>query len=159
MSRRDRSHYLGQYRGQVANNVDPLLQGRVQVEVPSVLGAGVVAWALPCTPYAGPDQGWYAIPPVGTQVWVEFERGDPDYPIWAGCFWPSGEVPDGAGLPATKVLKTEGCRITLSDSAGDERITLETAGGVKIELSDAEGGVIRLTAPQIVVNGTMLDVP
>jgi uncharacterized protein involved in type VI secretion and phage assembly len=51
---------------------------------------------MPCTPYAGRDVGFFAIPPVNSNVWVEFEQGDPDYPIWSGCFWGMNELPEAA---------------------------------------------------------------
>lgn len=82
--------YYGKYRGKVENNIDPMQLGRIQVSAPAVLGDGTLSWAMPCTPYAGSGVGFFAIPPVGANVWVEFEGGDPDYPIWAGCFWGTG---------------------------------------------------------------------
>ena len=62
---------FGKYRGKVANNVDPLQQGRIQVSVPAVLGEGRLAWALPCVPYAGPGVGFFTVPPIGGNVWVK----------------------------------------------------------------------------------------
>ena len=41
---------------------------------------------------AGSGVGLFTVPPVGANVWVEFEGGDIDYPILAGCFWGQGEV-------------------------------------------------------------------
>ena len=76
--------FYGKYRGEVVNPLDPSGLGRVQVSVPDVMGDGRMAWAMPCLPGAGPGVGFFAIPPVGAKVWVEFERGDPDYPIWSG---------------------------------------------------------------------------
>ena len=70
-----RPHYFGKYRGTVANNLDPLGRGRLQVSVPAVLG-DVSAWAMPCVPYAGPNLGFYTMPEIGTGIWVEFEAGD-----------------------------------------------------------------------------------
>ena len=87
------TEFFGKYRGKIENNIDPMLQGRVQVSVPAVLGDGSLAWAMPCVPYAGSGVGLFMIPPVGTNIWVEFESGNPDYPIWAGCFWGTGEAP------------------------------------------------------------------
>ncbi len=81
----------GKYRGVVTDDADPLGIGRVRVAVPDVLPQRGV-WALPCAPPAVPP----SVPPVGSNVWVEFEQGDPDYPIWAGCFWTSAEqLPSG----------------------------------------------------------------
>jgi hypothetical protein len=104
----------GKYRGTVSANVDALLVGRVEVLVPSVLGETPV-WAMPSVPYAGTGVGLFLIPPVGAQVWVEFEAGDTNSPIWAGCFWGPGEVPPPAGSPDVKVLRTQRGSIVLDD--------------------------------------------
>jgi hypothetical protein len=83
-----RKRFFGKYRGSVVTNVDPLLQGRLIVRVPDVLGILPSNWALPCVPLAGPAMGVsFVPPPVGSSVWVEFEQGDPQKPIWVGCFW------------------------------------------------------------------------
>ena len=87
------SQFFGKYRGTVANNLDPMQQGRIQVNCPAVLGGGRMSWAMPCAPYAGAGVGFFAVPPNGANVWVEFEGGDPDYPIYSGGFWGIGEVP------------------------------------------------------------------
>ena len=53
--------------------------------VPAVFGGDKeTAWALPSVPYAGNGVGFVFIPPIGTNVWIEFENGDPDTPIWSG---------------------------------------------------------------------------
>ena len=70
--------FHGIYRAVVVNAADPLRTSRIQVRVPDVLGTGV-AWALPCLPV-----GSRAVPKVGAGVWVMFEAGDPDYPVWMG---------------------------------------------------------------------------
>lgn len=117
--------YFGKYRGKVENTVDPLMLGRVQVSVPAVLGQGSLSWAMPCTPYAGPGVGFFAIPPVGANVWVEFEGGDLDYPIWVGCFWGVGEVPAVPAIEQIKIFQTENIKMELSDVPGAGGFTLE----------------------------------
>jgi len=119
--------YFGKYRGKVENNIDPLQLGRIQVSAPAVLGSGTLSWAMPCTPYAGNGVGLFLIPPTGANVWVEFEGGDPDYPIWAGCFWGTGEVPAAPAVAEMKVLKTDSIKLVLSDLAGGGGVTLEVA--------------------------------
>ena len=119
------NEFFGKYRGKVENNVDPMQMGRVQVSVPAVLGDGRMAWAMPCVPYAGPGVGFFAIPPVGANVWVEFECGNVDYPIWSGCFWGTGEAPAQPAVAENKVFKTEGITLTLSDLPGGGGFTLE----------------------------------
>src|SRR5688572_20643972 len=100
-----RNRYFGKYRGVVTDNADPTNRGRVKVRVPAVLGT-LEMWAMPCVPYAGPSVGFYSIPGPDTGVWVEFEAGDPSYPIWAGCFWGDDEIPDPKS-PTVHIWKTE----------------------------------------------------
>ena len=157
--------YFGKYRGTVANNIDPQQMGRVQVSVPSVLGGGQLSWAMPCVPYAGPGVGFFAIPPNGANIWVEFEGGDPDYPIWSGCFWGVGEVPAMPAVAEMKMLKTDTCTVTLSDLPGVGGVTIETATGMKIvlgatglEIDNGQGGSIKMQGPQVSVNNGALEV-
>lgn len=117
--------FYGKYRGQVTSNIDPFQLGRLQVTVPSILGSGRLSWAMPSVPYAGSGVGWFALPPVGANLWVEFEGGDPDYPIWSGCFWGKGEVPMLPAIAETKVFKTESTTVTFSDLPGVGGLTIE----------------------------------
>lgn len=97
------ARYYGKYRGTVFNNVDPEQRGRIMAMVPDVLGLTPSSWALPCVPIAGKQNGVYVVPKMGDGVWIEFEQGDPDYPIWVGGFWGIvAEVPLSAtaGNPA-----------------------------------------------------------
>lgn len=161
--------FFGKYRGKVENNVDPLLLGRIQVSAPAVLGEGRLSWALPCVPYAGSGVGFFAIPPRGANVWVEFEGGDPDYPIWSGCFWGAGEVPAMPALPSFKVFKTDGVTLTLSDVPGAGGFTLEVRPPVVptplkvvlnaagIELSNGAASV-KVTPVSVSVNNGALEV-
>ena len=80
--------FYGKYRGTVVNNIDPLQIGRIQVSVPDVSVIPGI-WAMPCMPIAGKQEGVFMVPQIGAGVWVEFEQGDPDYPIWVGGFWGS----------------------------------------------------------------------
>jgi len=93
------------------NNLDPMQIGRIQVIVPDVSNYIPSSFAMPCLPLAGKQMGAYMVPQIGSGVWIEFEQGDPDYPIWTGCFWGVvAEVPvlGLAGNPASPsiVLQT-----------------------------------------------------
>ena len=158
------SQYFGKYRGTVEQNIDPQQQGRVMVSVPAVTGSGTLNWAMPSTPYAGDSVGLWAIPPIGANVWVEYEGGNPDMPIWSGCFWGIGEAPAAPAVPQIVVLKTSGCTITLNDLPGVGGITLETAA-LKIELkstglliTNGAGGEIKLQGPRVTINGDAFEV-
>lgn len=89
--------FLGFYRAMVVDDVDPQLLGRVRVEVPAVLGSGQTIWAMPCVPYLEPDLNIAMIPPVGTGIWVTFEGGEPNQPVWVGRFFSPGEGPGPRG--------------------------------------------------------------
>lgn len=157
--------FLSKYRGTVVNNIDPMQLGRIQISVPSVLGEGRMSWAMPCVPYAGPGVGFFAIPPTGANVWVEFEGGDIDYPIWSGCFWGVGEVPAMPAIAEMKILKTDIGTITINDLPGVGGIIIETTTGMKIEIgalgieiTNGQGASIKLTGPQVSINDGALDV-
>ena len=163
------SQFFGKYRGKVANNIDPMQLGRVQVSVPAVLGEGSLSWAMPCAPYGGPGVGFFTVAPVGANIWVEFEAGDPDYPIWSGCFWGVGEVPAQPALPQMKVWKTDGITLTLSDLPGAGGFTVEVgppvvpiplkmvfnAAGIEITNSAAS---VKLTPASVSLNNGALEV-
>lgn len=163
------SQFFGKYRGTVATNVDPLQLGRLQVQVPAVLGSGQMSWAMPCVPYAGPRVGFYAVPPVGANVWVEFEGGDTDYPIWTGCFWGAGELPMPA-IPQVKRWQTEAIKLELSDMPGAGGLTIEVGPPVVptplklvcnasgIEVTNSLGAAVKLSGPLVSVNNGALEV-
>ena len=70
---------FGKFKGIVIENQDPERLGRLKVQVPGALGEEL-AWAMPCTPYAGPLSGFFMMPEPGTGVWIEFEEGEGDEP-------------------------------------------------------------------------------
>lgn len=167
--------FLGKYRGVVTGNVDPLLRGRLQVIVPDVLGPAPSSWAEPCVPLAGPTgtpMGAYMVPPIGAGVWVEFEHGDPTYPIWVGCRWgASSDVPPlaHAGLPVAPniVLQTLAQNtLVISDLPGPTGgLMLKSASGATLIVNDTgiyiqngKGASIVLTGPTVNVNNGALTV-
>jgi hypothetical protein len=162
--------FFGKYRGKVENNVDPMMLGKIQVSVPAVLGEGSMSWAMPCVPYAGNGVGFFMIPPVGANVWVEFEGGDIDYPIWSGCFWGAGETPANPAVPQMKIIKMDTISLTLSELPGTGGVILEVSPpsvtlplkmtfdtkGIKLEAGPL--GVVELTADSVTINGGALEV-
>lgn len=166
----ERKEYFGKFRGSVVNNVDPLQQGRLQATVTGVLD--VASWALPCVPFAGTQAGLWTVPPIGAGVWIEFENGDPNYPVWTGGWWGSAaEVPALAlaAPPAVShvVLQTTGQHtISVSDAPGPSGgLLLKSATGAMITInetgiliSNGQGATILLTANTVVINGGALTV-
>ena len=163
------TEFFGKYRGKVVENVDPLGLGRLQVSVADVMGDGSLAWAMPCLPGAGPGVGIFTIPPNKANVWVEFERGDPDYPIWSGGFWDVGDTPAPMGLtqPLTHVWAGKNFRLEVLDVPGLGELTLTittatgnatlTAGEKSMELSFS-GSTVSLSADGVTINNGNLKV-
>jgi uncharacterized protein involved in type VI secretion and phage assembly len=161
---------LGKYRGTVLNNIDPMGIGRIQVQVPDVLGDAASSWAMPCFPLAGPGMGQFHLPPKDAGVWVEFEQGDPSYPIWSGCWYGAAdEVPPDAGtnpLSPNVVLQTPGQRtLVLSDEPGGPGLTLKHPSGASIVIDDSgvhisngQGASISLVGPSVTINQGALSV-
>lgn len=168
-----RSHY-GKYRGTVINNIDPEQRGRIMAEVPDVLGVLPSSWALPCVPFAGKQQGFFAVPQIGAAVWIEFEQGDPNYPIWTGGFWGAfAEVPVTALVPppippgqTVAIQTTLGNLLMVSDapptpftggivlrSAGGASITVNESG---IYISNGQGATLFMVGNMVTVNNGAL---
>lgn len=164
--------FYGKYRGTVLNNIDPMQIGRIQVVVPSVSSVIPTTWAMPSYPLAGPQNGAYFVPIIGAGVWVEFEGGDPDFPIWSGCWYGSvAEVPPLVllGNPASPsiVLQTAGQNtLMISDVPGPTGgILIKTTTGAMIQINDigitlsnGKGATIVMTGPTVNVNAGALTV-
>jgi uncharacterized protein involved in type VI secretion and phage assembly len=157
--------YFGKYPGSVRSNVDPLMKGRLLVEVPDVGGNTLSSWAMPCLPVAGPNMGMFTVPPIGAGVWVEFVRGDPDYPIWVGGYYSEADVPALARMVPPGVsgitLQTQAKNgIVISDLPGPTGgILIQTTSGAMISVSDVgitiangKGATLTLTGPTVDVN-------
>ena len=79
--------WYGKYRSIVMDNKDPERRGRVRVQCPAVLGNYLSSWCEPCIPYAADYAGDFYVPPVNEAIWVEFEEGNVNKPIWSGGWY------------------------------------------------------------------------
>lgn len=157
--------FYGKYRGTVINNIDPMLIGRLLVIVPDVTLIPS-SWAMPCLPLAGIQNGIYTVPIIGSGVWVEFEQGDPDYPIWSGCFWgTAAEVPALARIippvvPGITLQTPLQNGIQVSDVPGPTGgIVLKSTTGAMIIVNDTgiyiqngKGASIVMVGPSVTIN-------
>jgi len=140
--------------------------GRIQAIVPDVSSVALTSWCMPCVPVAGIQTGVFTVPPIGAGVWIEFEQGDPDYPIWTGCYWGSAaEVPAMAHLvpPALfgiTMQTTLQNGIVISDVPGPTGgIMLKSTTGATIIVNDTgiyiqngKGASIVMTGPTVTIN-------
>src|SRR5262249_25840055 len=141
--------------------------------LPVFVGVVLFAGFLPCAPWegaTGPPMGVYMVPPIGAGVWVEFEHGDPEKPIWTGCRWgTTADVPPLAklGLPVSPsiVFQTAGQNtISISDLPGPTGgILIQSMTGATITINElgiviqnGQGASIALTGPTVTVNAGAL---
>jgi len=159
--------FFGKHRGVVVDVDDPNGQGRIRARVPEVLGEVESGWALPAAPYAGPGAGLLAVPPVDAAVWIEFEAGLVERPIWSGCSWGAEDAPkrnDGARVtPEQKVLRSErglivalddeAGTIDVSDESGSNLLRIEAQGG-RVTVKSATKAVIEAPQVELVAGGS-----
>jgi len=135
--RRHAGKFYGKYQGTVVDNTDEQKRGRLKVRVPAVLSKAEV-WARPCLP-----PGHFFAPDVGATIWVEFEAGDLDYPIWVGTWYTAEAVPTEAKVspPSHRVVHTKaGHLVDVSDESGKERILIRHATNSFVSIA-ADGSV------------------
>jgi uncharacterized protein involved in type VI secretion and phage assembly len=172
----EKARYYGKYKGIVWDNLDLKNMGRIIAMVPAVAGDTPITWALPCVPFAGRMAGVFVVPPIGSQVWIEFEQGDPGYPIWTGGFWGSTEeVPSSATSPPAippgqniVIQTTNQNMIVISDAAPSNStggIILKSAAGATLIVNDSgiyidngQGASIKLVGNTTDVNNDALRV-
>lgn len=166
------SKHYGKYRGTVLNNIDPMQMGRLMVQVPDISNVLPSTWAMPCLPFSGIQSGMYVAPAIGSGVWIEFEQGNSDYPIWVGCFWGSAaEVPALAlagppGLQQMVVQTTMQNTLMISDAPGPTGgILLKSMTGALISITDlgitisnGQGASIAMIGPAVSINAGALEV-
>jgi hypothetical protein len=140
--------YYGKYSGEVVDNTDTDQLGKITVTVASVFGVDMQVVARPCLPY-----GHFFVPAIGTKLWIEFEAGDPNFPIWVGTWYPTGSVPAQAAIspPDNRVIQTaSGHLIEIMDKDGAEKITITHKDKSFISI-DKDGTVVLGN-----LNGSML---
>jgi hypothetical protein len=132
---------VGVFRGTVVNNADPEKSGRLQVSVPAVTGFGAVNWAAPATP-----SGFPVIPPKpGDPVWVMFESGDVNSPVWMGI--PSQVGGGGSGTTVSfDALNVGALTVTGTVTVPDASIPVAKISG----LTSALGNYVTLNTSQTV---------
>jgi uncharacterized protein involved in type VI secretion and phage assembly len=136
--------FYGVYPALVTDLTDPDKQGRVKVKLPWSPDTGSESyevWARLAVLMAGNNRGTWYIPDVNDEVLVSFEGGNPRRPYVVGALWNGADAPpeqmDGAGQNQLKTIcSREGIRITMDDTPGAVKLTIETPGGHSVVLDD-----------------------
>lgn len=156
--------YYGKYGGIVTDNHDKKGLGRIRARVRRVLEGEQLGWALPCVPYAGRNVGIFFVPPVGSNVWIEFEDGDPEKPIWCGCCWIPSDLIGLNTDPEIKFIKTEHAMLKINDKEEKNSINIKTQKNQEIIMKPdsieliQDGCSVKLTDRAVYVNGNNLQI-
>ena len=139
--------YFGKYRAKVVDIADPEMRGRIRVMCPKVLGNYKSAWCLPCVPVAYDFGGDFALPKLGEFVWVEFESGEPDKPIYTGGLWCTQKTPSNPYSEKERLITWGNCKIEMHEDTDTIKISVGSS-----VLTVTEGS-IQMTSPSVTING------
>ena len=160
LAEREQSRFYGKYRG-IVRDIDESLC-LIKAEVPAIYEEQQSPWAVPALPFAGGSHGLVLLPEVGDGVWIEFEAGDIDRPIWSGCWFASGEQPDPAGVRKRVLGTSTGHKIVLDEDRNE--IQIQHPGGAEFTMSDSDIvlklGIceLKITSSEINLNNGMVKV-
>jgi uncharacterized protein involved in type VI secretion and phage assembly len=130
------STFYGKYRGIVTDVNDPDNLCRIRARVPSLLEVEKTGWAMPAAPFAGSGHGMVMLPEIDSGVWIEFEAGDLDKPIWSGGWWANGERPKPHDTTVRMFVSEAGNKLIFDDGSDD--VTIVHHGGAEIKIKAGE---------------------
>lgn len=142
-----KNEYFGKYRAKVVDIRDPEQRGRIRVMCPKVLGNAKSAWCEPCIPIAYDLGGDFALPKVGEFVWVEFEAGNPNKPIYTGGLWSTAKSPSATYNEKERLITWGKCKLEMNEDTDTLRISV----GSNVIIINQNS--IRMISPTVAVNG------
>jgi hypothetical protein len=118
--------YYGSYRGYVLDNNDPKGMNRVKITCPNIHGDDPIGvWAYPKGQWGGKNYGISILPEKGDVVFVEFDHGDSDYPMWTHSGYGLTEKPEEFKELGTYGFKTPKGNIIIIDDTANPRILVK----------------------------------
>lgn len=142
-----KNRYFGKYRAKVVDIQDPEKRGRIRVMCPKVLGKAKSAWCLPCVPVAYDFGGDFVLPKLGEFVWVEFESGEVDKPIYTGGLWCTEKTPSESYSDKERLITWGKCKIEMNEETETIKISV---GDSVLTISENS---IQMVSPSVTVNG------
>lgn len=136
--------YYSAYRGHVMDNEDPEGLGRIKVVVPSVTSRTThPEWAYPRDSFSGNDYGIQILPMKGDVVMVEFEHGNPNFPIWTHAHFTENQKPEEFINARIYGFKTPSGQLIIVD---------DQEGEVYVSVTDAHGQDVDYESPLVAFN-------
>lgn len=141
------NRFYGIYRAIVTDNVDVDKQNRIRVVVPQV-DPELNVWAYPMGQQALANAGTkHLTPPLASVVWVQYENGDPLYPVWSNGHWAAGEIPEGLdGNALIGMITPNGNQVVLNEDDG--LLTIKVVGEEEVTIT-IQNGNIKVTGSTI----------
>ena len=128
--------YYGTYRATVMDNNDPDKLGRVQIRVGAIHGdRPCERWAWPISPWAGNGYGLWFVPDIGSTVYVVFDHGQADHPLWSGSWWGDGEPTADMTTKKVVIATKEGMKLVLDRT--NKSVTVEQSSGTSLFMDDS----------------------
>lgn len=130
--------------GIVTDNRDPECLGRVRVQLDLLSPGCASPWYPMGGRWTGGGNGFWMLPDIGTQVLVAFPDGDKSHGIVLGCLYDEKHLSPETS-PEKKadgmLLQTRNHRIEITDDAGKEGISIESAAGKMRCVLDKKNGI------------------
>lgn len=127
--------YYSTYSAYVYSTEDPENMNRLQLIIPMIdRYTPLRTWALPKDLYGGPNYGVNILPEKGDLVWVEFEFGRLQNPLWSHGYFGKGEKPKAFTSHKIKgFVSPGGIELLIDDEKNEVRVKLKD--GVSFILS------------------------
>ena len=133
----------GMYRGTVVSVDDPENRYRVLVNVPSVTGDYAAGWAEPCLQYCTDTEGDCFLPVIGDTIWVMFEEGKLNRPVWIGNWYATAKAPQDIATSKTKrVIMYQGTKIVIGGGVVEVIGNLAVQGNITATGSISATGTV-----------------
>jgi len=126
--------YFGKYRGRVKRTDDPLVLGRITAVVPDLFGDEELPWAYSANNF-GKNVSF--IPKKDDFVWIEFEQGQINRPLYTATWGTSLSTRAKKNYPQNRVIEThEGLSLEMNDAI--KKITVTHTDGPVIEIDSTQ---------------------
>ena len=156
--------FYGVATGKVIDLVDPMLLGRVRVQLSFIDDVDLSAWARVATPMSSVLGGVAFLPQVGDEVLVAFEHGDTDVPYVIGSLWngfapppPNLPVPDSPIRTSYMIRTLMSNQILITETPPGIQISSPLAGQT-ISMMEAGTTILSATGVRIAVGGAVVTI-
>ena len=133
------SKYYGIYRAKVVEQNDERQRGRIKVQIPSITGEGKSQYCEACMNVAYDNGGDLAVPKMGDTVWVMFEEGDVNKPVYVGNFFGAFKTPLENYDENERIISWDKCRIAMKEGVMNvtvgEHLTIKVGGSTVIDIT------------------------